>query len=132
MSAPTVAVRSPMMADASVSEPILQALAVVRRYQPDVRLLLVGQAMPHFDAMAAARALGVADLVVIAGFVDTDDLPAYLAASDVVLSLRWPSAHETSASWLRAKASAARRMTGRGARSVSPRTSFTARPSATT
>ena len=85
-------------------EPILQALAVVRRYQPDVRLLLVGQAMPHFDAMAAAQALGVADLVVIAGFVETDELPAYLAASDVVLSLRWPSAHETSASWLRAVA----------------------------
>ena len=44
-------------------EPILQALAVVRRYQPDVRLLLVGQAMPHFDVMAAAHALGVGDLV---------------------------------------------------------------------
>ena len=30
------------------------------------------------------------------------ELPAYLAASDVVLSLRWPSARETSASWLHA------------------------------
>ena len=83
-------------------EPILQALAVARQYQPDVRLLLVGQTMPHFDALAAARALGVGDIVTMAGFVDPAELPAYLAASDVVLALRWPSAHETSASWLRA------------------------------
>ena len=86
-------------------EAVLQALAVARRYQPDVRLLLVGQAMTHFDAPAAARALGVDDLVTIAGYVRDDEMPAYLAASDVVLSLRWPSGRETSASWLRAIAS---------------------------
>ena len=83
-------------------EPILQALAVARRYQSQVRLLLVGQEMPHFDARAAARALGVDELVTVAGYVEAEELPAYLAASDVVLSLRWPSARETSASWLRA------------------------------
>jgi glycosyltransferase involved in cell wall biosynthesis len=82
--------------------PILQALAVTRAHQPGVRLLLVGQPMPHFDALAEARALAVDDLVTIAGYVDDAELPAYLAASDVVLSLRWPSARETSASWLRA------------------------------
>ena len=32
-------------------EPILEALATARRYQPAVRLLLVGQALPHFDAL---------------------------------------------------------------------------------
>ena len=83
-------------------EPILQALAVARRYRSQVRLLLVGQAMPHFDALATARALGVDDVVDFAGYVAPEELPAYLAASDVVLSLRWPSARETSASWLRA------------------------------
>ena len=83
-------------------EPILQALAVARRYQPDVRLLLVGQALAHFDALAVARALGVHDLVTIAGYADDAEVPGYLTASDVVLSLRWPSARETSASWLRA------------------------------
>ena len=40
-----------------------------------VRLLLVGQAMPHFDARAAARALGVDELVTVAGYVETDELP---------------------------------------------------------
>ncbi len=83
-------------------EPILRALAVARRYRPDLRLLLVGQTMPHFDARSMAQTLGVDDLVVVAGYVDDHAMPAYLAASDVVLSLRWPSARETSASWLRA------------------------------
>lgn len=82
--------------------PILQALAVARQYQPNLRLLLVGQSLPHFDAMAAAREHGVEDVVTIAGYVDDEALPAHLAASDIVLSLRWPSARETSASWLRA------------------------------
>lgn len=83
-------------------EPILEALAVTRRYQPGVRLMLVGQPMPHFDALERARTLGVEDLVTLTGFVDPAELPAYLGASDVVLSLRWPSGRETSASWLRA------------------------------
>jgi hypothetical protein len=38
------------------------------------------------------------------GFVPEEDLPGYLAAVDVVVSLRWPSGRETSASWLRALA----------------------------
>jgi glycosyltransferase involved in cell wall biosynthesis len=83
-------------------EPAIRALAVARRYTPDIRLLLVGQAMPHFDAGALANAEGVADLIVHAGYVNDAELPGYLAASDVVLSLRWPSGRETSASWLRA------------------------------
>jgi glycosyltransferase involved in cell wall biosynthesis len=83
-------------------EPVVRALAVARAYAPDVRLLLVGQTLPHFDAGAVARRHGVSDRVVMSGFVAGEDLPAYLAASDLVVSLRWPSARETSASWLRA------------------------------
>jgi glycosyltransferase involved in cell wall biosynthesis len=82
--------------------PIVRALQVARRYVPAARLLLVGQTMPHFDPRAVARSLGVADHVVVTGFVEDAELPAYLAASDVVFALRWPSARETSASWLRA------------------------------
>ncbi len=83
-------------------EPIVRALAVARRYAPDLRLLLVGQALEHFDAAAVASAHGVADVVSHTGYVADTELGAYLAASDVVLSLRWPSGRETSASWLRA------------------------------
>lgn len=85
-------------------EPLLRACAVARRYCPDLRLALVGQAMPHFDARRLAEQLGVGDAVAMPGYVSEDDLPAFLAASDIVASLRWPSARETSASWLRALA----------------------------
>ena len=38
----------------------------------------------------------------ITGYVPDEDLPAHLAAADVCICLRWPTARETSASWLRA------------------------------
>ncbi len=82
--------------------PLLKAIAVARRYEPRVRLLIVGQALPHHDAMAMAREAGLADAVTSTGYVPDDELGGYLAAADVVSCLRWPSARETSASWLRA------------------------------
>lgn len=85
-------------------EPLLRACAVARRYCPDLRLALVGQAMPHFDAAGLAQQLGVGDALAMPGYVSDEELPAFLAASDIVASLRWPSARETSASWLRALA----------------------------
>jgi glycosyltransferase involved in cell wall biosynthesis len=82
--------------------PLLRATAVARRYQPALRVLLVGQVLPHYDVMAEAREAGVADLVTCTGYVAESDVDAYLHAADVVSCLRWPSARETSASWLRA------------------------------
>jgi glycosyltransferase involved in cell wall biosynthesis len=81
---------------------VFASLAVARRYDSRVRLLLVGEAAAHYDAREAARAHRVEDLVTMTGFVPDEDLPGYLAAADVVVSLRWPSGRETSASWLRA------------------------------
>jgi hypothetical protein len=46
----------------------------------------------------------VDDLLEPAGYVPDREVPAYLGAADLVLSLRWPTARETSASWLRAMA----------------------------
>ena len=85
-------------------EPLLRACAVAARYHPNLRLALVGQRMPHFDAQAVADALGIGHHLVMPGYVSDAALPAFLAASDVVAALRWPSARETSASWLRAVA----------------------------
>jgi hypothetical protein len=48
-----------------------------------------------------ARALGMAGSVVAAGYVPERLLDDYLEACDVCVCLRWPSAGETSASWLR-------------------------------
>jgi glycosyltransferase involved in cell wall biosynthesis len=82
--------------------PIARAVEALIAEGLDAHLLLVGD---DRDAMAppiAGRVHGV-------GFVDDADVPAYLLASDVCLCLRWPTALETSASWLRSLA--ARRAT---------------------
>lgn len=80
---------------------LLRALAATRLVQPHVKLLLVGETTPHYDVSADAAATGVSDLVAITGYVAESELPAYLAAADVACCLRWPTAQETSASWLR-------------------------------
>jgi glycosyltransferase involved in cell wall biosynthesis len=80
---------------------IVRALAAVTEWVPDARLLLVGQAVGHYDPRTEARAHGVEDRVTITGFVRHEDVPHYLAASDVCLCLRWPTSRETSAAWLR-------------------------------
>jgi glycosyltransferase involved in cell wall biosynthesis len=84
--------------------PILSVLPGVLQAAPSTHLLLVGGAEDHYDAMAEARALGVADHVTLTGHVPDDEVSAHLATADVCLCLRWPSGRETSASWLRALA----------------------------
>jgi glycosyltransferase involved in cell wall biosynthesis len=79
----------------------LRALAAVSKVAPDARLTLVGGTTDHYDVRAEAAALGIADRVDITGYVADEDLPAHLAAADVCICLRWPTARETSASWLR-------------------------------
>ena len=81
---------------------LMTAFAVARAYQPEARLLLVGQPMAGFDAMRCARDLGIAGLVTVTGYVADAELSGYLLAADVVSALRWPTARETSASWIRA------------------------------
>jgi glycosyltransferase involved in cell wall biosynthesis len=78
----------------------LRALAAIAP-RLDVRLRLIGGTVPHYDALADAAALHIADRVELVGYVSDDELPAHLAACDVCLCLRWPSSRETSASWLR-------------------------------
>ncbi|MCX6550553.1 MAG: glycosyltransferase family 4 protein, partial [Acidobacteria bacterium] len=80
---------------------VLGALATVAPSMPAVRLLIVGATPAYFDVAEQAKALGVADRVVITGYVDDVALPEYLEAVDVCLNLRWPTARETSAAWLR-------------------------------
>lgn len=77
--------------------PIVQALAALQAQGLDVRLLLVGD--------DGARFAG-ADRVYATGYVDEPDVSAHLLAGDVCLCLRWPTALETSASWLRCLAAA--------------------------
>jgi glycosyltransferase involved in cell wall biosynthesis len=80
---------------------VLRVLAQVAPVLPSLNLLIVGGPASHYDVMAEAHELGVADRVREAGYVPDEALPDYLAAVDVCLNLRWPTARESSAAWLR-------------------------------
>lgn len=65
-----------------------------------VHLLVVGESS-GLDIDELARAAGVADRVTHLGFLPYDQFEAAIAASDLCLNLRYPTAGETSASLLR-------------------------------
>jgi glycosyltransferase involved in cell wall biosynthesis len=81
--------------------PILRALAALRADLPPVRLRLVGEIGEHYALWEDVRRTGTRDLIEVTGYVDDAGLAAELRHADVCLCLRWPTAHETSASWLR-------------------------------
>jgi glycosyltransferase involved in cell wall biosynthesis len=96
-------------------EPILGALAALVARGPggaggpggvDAHLVLVGDAdgFPALAQLVAHHRLG--DRVHITGYVADDRVADHLSAADVCVCLRWPTAGETSASWLRALAAA--------------------------
>jgi glycosyltransferase involved in cell wall biosynthesis len=80
---------------------VVQQLAAMAQTVPHARLLIAGSPVSHFDVMAEASALGVADRVTFAGFLPHEAIDRYIAAADVCLCLRWPTSRETSAAWLR-------------------------------
>jgi glycosyltransferase involved in cell wall biosynthesis len=66
-------------------ETVIRALPSVRERVDDPRFLVVGTG-PYTDRLrAVSRRLGVADLVTFTGWVDFEELPGYVAASDVGL-----------------------------------------------
>lgn len=79
----------------------LRALAAILKVAPEARLRLVGGTTDYYDARAEAAALGIADRVEITGYVPDEELAGEIAMADVCLCLRWPTARETSAIWLR-------------------------------
>jgi len=81
--------------------PILGALGALVAEGLDVFLVIVGDAR-EFPALAdEIQTRGLGDRVRITGFVRDEAIGGYLAAADACLCLRWPTAQETSASWLR-------------------------------
>ena len=81
--------------------PILQTLAAIREDAPHVRLRLVGEIGEHYALWRDVARTGTRDLIEVTGYVQDDELAAELRSADICLCLRWPTAHETSASWLR-------------------------------
>ena len=80
---------------------ILKGFPSVVAVEPRAQLLIVGAAASHYDALADARDMCVADHVSLVGYASEKEFSSYLAVADICLCLRWPSAFETSASWLR-------------------------------
>ena len=81
--------------------PILRALAAIRDEAPFVRLRLVGEVGEHYALWQDVAETGTRDLIEVTGYVDDERLAEELRGADVCLCLRWPTARETSASWLR-------------------------------
>jgi len=86
---------------------ILDALRALLPYAPDARLLLVGASADYFDVAGEIRSRDLGGRVIETGYLETDDeLTDAIAAVDVTLNLRWPTAREISGPWLRAIAAA--------------------------
>jgi glycosyltransferase involved in cell wall biosynthesis len=78
------------------------AMEAMRRLDdPRVHLLIAGAADDEAALESRIAHAGLAGCVHIAGYVRDGDISNYLAAADACLCLRWPTALETSASWLR-------------------------------
>lgn len=83
---------------------LLEAFRAVHEKLPDARLLLVGASSPNFDAPGLVNLFELRDTVQIIGHVPFEAFHLYMAAMDVCVNLRYPSAGETSGAVLRGMA----------------------------
>lgn len=82
-------------------EGALRAFGQFRAAYPTARYLLVGSVSPNYPLDAIIARLGVGDAVTVLGHVPAAHFAHYVAAADLCLNLRYPTAGETSASLLR-------------------------------
>src|SRR5262245_11143863 len=82
-------------------EAMFRALRDLRESYPGLRYLLVGSVSPNYDVHAAVARAGLDRVVTITGYVDRAAFEDYVAAADICVNLRHPTAGETSASLLR-------------------------------
>jgi glycosyltransferase involved in cell wall biosynthesis len=79
----------------------LQAFAEFHADFADSLFFLIGRESPNYEVEAIIRAQRLSEAVRRIGFAPSGDYENYIAASDVCLNLRYPTAGETSASLLR-------------------------------
>ncbi len=96
---------APLLGSFGFQTPIKRTEMAVRALaQPGleaVHLVVAGELSPHVEIVETALELGVAERVHVLGFLGYDEFEAGIAACDLCLNLRYPSAGETSASLLR-------------------------------
>src|SRR5436305_3804453 len=95
----------PVIGSFGFQTPIKRTVSAVRALAAEgleqVHLVIVGQAASVMDLEGEARRAGVAERVHVLGFLPFADFEASIAAVDLCLNLRYPTAGETSASLLR-------------------------------
>ncbi len=82
-------------------EAALRAVRQLRERYPTLQYMLVGSVSPNFQLQSLIERLGMQDYVYTTGFVDRAAFEDYVAATDICLNLRHPTAGESSASLLR-------------------------------
>lgn len=82
-------------------EQVLRAFSALATRVASARLVLVGEVADYVDVGALVAAFSLEGRVEVTGYVDDQELARWIAAADVCACLRWPTARETSASWLR-------------------------------
>jgi glycosyltransferase involved in cell wall biosynthesis len=96
---------APLLGSFGFQTPIKRTLTAVRALAAPgldrAHLVIVGEVSPELDFEAEARRLGVADRVTVTGFVPAGEMESAIAACELCLNLRYPTAGETSASLLR-------------------------------
>jgi len=80
----------------------LRAFRRLLRVEPRAKMILVGAKHPDFQVDSLIRSLDLWGAVRVLGFTPIEDFTGYIAASDIVLNLRYPTVGETSGSLLRA------------------------------
>jgi glycosyltransferase involved in cell wall biosynthesis len=95
----------PLLGSFGFQTPIKRTDAVIRALADprlaSVRLVVVGEEAKILDLGRTADEAGVSDRVTRLGYAPFDELEAAMAATDLSVNLRYPSAGETSASLLR-------------------------------
>ncbi len=77
------------LTSAKRADVVLEAYRIAKGRDPRLALLIVGEAAPNID-------------IATTGYVPDDEFPAYYAAADRLVNLRYPSAGETSGTLIRA------------------------------
>ncbi len=83
------------LTSAKRAEVVLEAFRLARERDPKLALLIVGEPAPNIALPAGAG-------IVTTGYVADEAFPAYYAAADRFVNLRYPSAGETSGTLIRA------------------------------
>ena len=78
----------------------LRAFAEVRAEFPRIKMILAGEEHPHYPLRPLISELGLNDAVSLLGYLPQDKFVEALAAIDISINLRWPTAGETSGSLL--------------------------------